>query len=143
MPLNCCSSLAALFFSTTTFFQIFLPCAILVPALRPCLTNTASASSLARSASLHCVTSPVSIISGDGCSIFKVQCRAHIFIDFCAAMHYTELIFRHSFQRFCYCPQRQNLKNFLLFKTVERIVYNLSELWRCLYGETNALRRYF
>ena len=120
-----------------------LPCAIPVPALRSCLTNTAFASSLVRSALLHCVTSPVSIISGDGCSIFKVQCRAHIFIDFCAAVQYTELIFRHSFQRFCSCLQRRNLKNFLLFKTVERIVYNLSKLWRCLYGKVEANRRYF
>ena len=130
-------------FSTTTFFQIFLPCAILVPALRPCLTNTAFASSLVRSALLHCVTSPVSIISGDGCSIFNVQCRAHIFIDFCAAVHYTELIFRHSFQRFCSCPQRRNLKNFLLFKTVERIVCNLSKIWRRIYGKVEVNHRYF
>ena len=36
--------------------------------------NTVFASSLVRSASLHCVTSPVSIISGDGCSVFKVHC---------------------------------------------------------------------
>ena len=74
VPLNCCSSLAAYIFLLTTFFLPFLPCAIPVPALRPCLTNTAFASSLVRSALLHCVTSPVSIISGDGCSIFKVQC---------------------------------------------------------------------
>ena len=81
MPLNCCSSLAASFFSTTLFL-IFLPCAIPVPALRPCLTNTAFASPLVRSALLHCVTFPVSIISGDGCSIFKVQCRTNIFLTF-------------------------------------------------------------
>ena len=143
VPLNCCSSLAASFFISSLPSISSLPCAIPVPALRPWLTNTAFASSLVRSASLHCVTSPVSIISGEGCSIFKVQCRAHIFIDFCPAMHYTELVFRHRFQRFCSCPQRQNLKNFHLFKTVERIVYNLSKLWRCLYGETNALSRYF
>ena len=143
VPLNCCSSLAASFFLSSLPSVTSLPCAIPVPALRSCLTNTAFASSLVRSALLHCVASPVSIISGDGCSIFKVQCRAHIFIDFCAAVHYTELIFRHSFQRFCSCPQRRNLKNFLLFKTVERIVYNLSKLWRCLYGKVEANRRYF
>ena len=144
VPLNCCSSSAASFFSRSSLPSVtFLPCAIPVPALRPCLTNTAFASSLVRSASLHCVTSPVSIISGDGYSIFKVQCRVHIFIDFCPAMHYTELIFRHSFQRFCSCPQRRNLKKFHLFKTVERIVYNLSKIWRCIYGKVEANRRYF
>ena len=74
MPLNCCSSLAASFFILSLPSISFLPCAIPVPALRPCLTNTASASSLVRSASLHCVTSLVSIISDDGCSIFKVLC---------------------------------------------------------------------
>ena len=96
VPLNCCSSLAASFFLSSLPSVTSLPFAIPVLALRPCLTNTAFASSLVRSASLHCVTSPVSIISGNGCSIFKVQCRAHIFIDFCPAMHYTETIFRHS-----------------------------------------------
>ena len=74
VPLNCCSSLAAYIFLLTTFFLPFLPCAIPVPALRSCLTNTAFASSLVRSVLLHCVTSPVSIISGDGYSIFKVPC---------------------------------------------------------------------
>ena len=97
VPLNCCSSLAASFFLSSLPSVTSLPFAIPVPALWSCLTNTAFASPLVRSALLHCVTSPVSIISGDGCSIFKVQCRAHIFIDFCAAVHYTELIFRHSF----------------------------------------------
>ena len=143
VPLNCCSSLAASFSRIHPSLRLSMPCAIPVPALRPCLTNTAFASLLVRSASLHCVTSPVSIISGDGCSIFKVQCRAHIFIDFCAAVHYTELIFRHSFQRFCSCPQRRNLKNFLLFKTVEQIVYNLSKIWRCIYGKVEVICRYF
>ena len=107
VPLNRCSSLAA------SFFVLIPPlsCSFAMRHTRSCpavlLDNTAFASSLVRSALLHCVTSPVSIISGDGCSIFKVQCRAHIFIDFCPAMHYTELIFRHSFQRFCSCLQRR------------------------------------
>ena len=120
-----------------------LPYAVPVPALRSCLTNTASASSLVRSALLHCITSPVSIISGDGYSIFKVQCRVHIFIDFCPAMHYTELIFRHSFKRFRSCLRRRKMKNFYLFKTAKRIVYNLSKIWRCIYGKVEANRRYF
>ena len=75
-----------------------LPCAIPVPALRPCLTNTAFASPLVRSALLHCVTFPVSIISGDGCSIFKVQCRTNIFLTFallCITLNsYLDIVFK-------------------------------------------------
>ena len=41
VPLNCCSSLAASFFAFIPPLGIRLPYAIAVPALRPCLTNTA------------------------------------------------------------------------------------------------------
>ena len=62
------------------------------------LTNTAFASSLVRSASLHCATSPVSIISGDGYSIFKVQCRTNIFLTFalpCITLNpYLDIVFK-------------------------------------------------
>ena len=52
-----------------------LPCTIPVPALRPCLTYTAFASALVRSATLRQrlrVTSPLSILSGDGYSVVEV-----------------------------------------------------------------------
>ena len=53
-----------------------LPCTIPVPALRPCLTYTAFASALVRSAAstwwqCHGIASLVSILSGDGYSLFK------------------------------------------------------------------------
>ena len=82
VPLNCCSSLAASFFISSLPSISSLPCAIPVPALRSCLTNTAFASSLVRSASLLRVTFPVSIIFDDGYSIFKVQRRTNIFLTF-------------------------------------------------------------
>ena len=98
MPLNRCSSLAASFSRIHHSLRLSMPCAIPVPALRPCLTNTAFASSLVRSASLHCATSPVSIISGDGYSIFKVQCRTNIFLTFalpCITLNpYLDIVFK-------------------------------------------------
>lgn len=40
-------------------------------------------------------------------SNFQGSVQNKYLLDFCPAMHYTEPVFRHSFQRFCSCPQRQ------------------------------------
>lgn len=59
------------------FHNGFVPRTVPVPALRPCLTHTAFASPwyarLLRPQQRHGNTSPGSIISGDGYSVFKVQ----------------------------------------------------------------------
>ena len=143
MPLNCCSSLAASFF-------VFIPslsCSFAMRHTRSC------PAALLDQHSVCIILGTLSVASlryfpGEyhlwrWVFNFQGSVQNKYLLDFCAAVHYTELIFRHSFQRFCSCTQRRNLKNFLLFKTVERIVYNLSKLWRCLYGKVEANRRYF
>ena len=143
MPLNCCSSLAASFLSCPTPFRFSsamrhtrsCPVALLDQHSVCIILGTLSVASLRYL--------PGEYLFWRWVFNFQGSVQNKYLLDFCPTVHYTELIFRHSFQRFCSCPQRQNLKNFLLFKTVERIVYNLSKLWRCLYGKVEANSRYF
>ena len=65
------------FFCRRCLFGSVWPCTIPVPALRPCLTRTAFASPwyarLLRPQQRHGNTSPGSIISGDGYSVFNAS----------------------------------------------------------------------
>lgn len=143
MPLNCCSSLAASFFAFITPFDF-------APAIRH--TRSCPVALLGQH-SVCIILGTLSVASlryfpGEyhlwrWVFNFQGSVQNKYLLDFCPAMHYTEPIFRHSFQRFCSCPQRRNLKKFHLFKTVERIVYNLSKIWRCIYGKVEVNHRYF
>ena len=107
VPLNCCSSLAASFF-------YFHPSSQYSSAMRHTRSCPAA---LIDQHSVCIILGTLSVASlryfpGEyhlwrWVFNFQGSVQNKYLLDFCAAVHYTELIFRHSFQRFCSCLQRQ------------------------------------
>ena len=120
MPLNRCSSLAASFF-------VFIPslsCSFAMRHTRSC------PAALLDQHSVCIILGTLSVASlryfpGEyhlwrWVFNFQGSVQNKYLLDFCAAVHYTELIFRHSFQRFCSCLQRQNLKKFIFLRQLNK-----------------------